>query len=216
PGAISFSAISGATSASYTTPSTTIAQSGTKYEATFTNAFGSTTTTAATLTVNAPASPTPIDSGRYLYGVACPSTSQCTADDNEAQEVTHNPNQPGSLTPGTIPRGYTPYVSAVSCPSTGQCTAIIGYGYQVTFNPKKPGSLTPIYVHLYNAKRVACPSTSQCTAVNNLDQQVTFDPNVAGKPTPTTTPDAAQTAVACPSTNQCTAVGYPGYQVTDN
>ena len=57
PGAGSFAAISGATSGSYTTPPTTTAQSGTKYEATFTNAFGSTTTNAATLTVNAPAAP---------------------------------------------------------------------------------------------------------------------------------------------------------------
>ena len=53
PGATSFSPISGATSVSYTTPPTTTPQSGTKYEATFTNTFGSTTTNAATLTVNA-------------------------------------------------------------------------------------------------------------------------------------------------------------------
>ena len=51
PGTTSFSRISGATSVSYTTPATTTAQSGTKYEATFTNAFGLTTTSAATLTV---------------------------------------------------------------------------------------------------------------------------------------------------------------------
>ncbi len=57
PGASSFSPISGATSGSYTTPPTTTAQSGTRYEARFTNAFGSTATTAATLTVNVPAEP---------------------------------------------------------------------------------------------------------------------------------------------------------------
>jgi hypothetical protein len=57
-GASSFSSISGATSASYTTPPTTTAQNGTKYEAVFTNAFGSKTTNSATLTVN-PAVPTP-------------------------------------------------------------------------------------------------------------------------------------------------------------
>ena len=57
PGASSFSPISGATSGSYITPPTTTAQSGARYEATFTNAFGSTTTTAATLTVNAPPAP---------------------------------------------------------------------------------------------------------------------------------------------------------------
>jgi hypothetical protein len=53
PGAASFSPISGATSVSYTTPPTRTARSGTKYEAKFTNAFGSTTTNAARLTVNA-------------------------------------------------------------------------------------------------------------------------------------------------------------------
>ena len=51
PGATSFSPIPGATSTSYTTPATTTAQSGTKYEATFANAVGSTTTSPATLTV---------------------------------------------------------------------------------------------------------------------------------------------------------------------
>ena len=54
PGAHSFSPIAGATSASYTTGPTTTAQSGTKYEAVFTNSFGSTTTNVATLTVNSP------------------------------------------------------------------------------------------------------------------------------------------------------------------
>ncbi len=60
PGATSFSPISGATSTSYMTPATTTAQSGTKYEATFANAAGSTTTSAATLTVvNAAGAVTP-------------------------------------------------------------------------------------------------------------------------------------------------------------
>ncbi len=54
PGGSSFSPISGATSGSYTTPATTTAESGTKYEAMLTNAFGSTESNAATLTVNPP------------------------------------------------------------------------------------------------------------------------------------------------------------------
>jgi hypothetical protein len=52
PGAGSFSPISGATSTSYRTPATTTAMSGTEYKAEFTNLFGPTTTSAATLTVN--------------------------------------------------------------------------------------------------------------------------------------------------------------------
>ncbi|MGO9753672.1 MAG: PQQ-binding-like beta-propeller repeat protein [Solirubrobacteraceae bacterium] len=57
PGATSFTKITGATSGSYTTPPTTTAQTGTKYEATFTNAVGSTTTSAANLTVFSGAGP---------------------------------------------------------------------------------------------------------------------------------------------------------------
>ena len=45
-------AISGATSTTLSTGATTAGESGTKYEAVFTNAFGSTTTSAATLTVS--------------------------------------------------------------------------------------------------------------------------------------------------------------------
>ena len=51
PGGSSFTALSGATSASYTTPATTAANDGTKYECVATNSSGSTTSNAATLTV---------------------------------------------------------------------------------------------------------------------------------------------------------------------
>jgi len=57
PGGSSFSPIGGATSASYTTPATTTAQSGTKYEAVFKNSFSATTSNPATLTVNAAGPP---------------------------------------------------------------------------------------------------------------------------------------------------------------
>jgi len=52
PGATSFSPISGATSSSYSTPPTTAAQSGTKYEVVVSDANGSVTSSPATLTVN--------------------------------------------------------------------------------------------------------------------------------------------------------------------
>ena len=54
--ATTYTIISGATSASYTTPVTTTANSGTLYECVVTNSTGSVTSTAATLTVN----PTPV------------------------------------------------------------------------------------------------------------------------------------------------------------
>lgn len=51
-GGNTFAPVSGATAASLSTGATTTSQSGTEYEATFTNAIGSTTTTPAVLTVN--------------------------------------------------------------------------------------------------------------------------------------------------------------------
>jgi hypothetical protein len=57
PGGSSFTAITGATSSSYTTPATTLAQSGTQYMCVVTNTVGSTPSNAATLSVtSAPAS----------------------------------------------------------------------------------------------------------------------------------------------------------------
>jgi len=72
-GATSYTAISSATSASYTTSATTTANSGTKYECVATNASGSVTSTAVTLTVNSKAAPvvaitSPINGGTFLRG----------------------------------------------------------------------------------------------------------------------------------------------------
>ena len=47
-------AISGATSASYTTPATVVGDSGSSYDVTVTNSAGTVTSSAATLTVTAP------------------------------------------------------------------------------------------------------------------------------------------------------------------
>lgn len=54
-----WSDVAGATSASYTTPATTVASSGTQYRAVFTNTAGTATSNAATLTVGTPAPTAP-------------------------------------------------------------------------------------------------------------------------------------------------------------
>ena len=80
-GATSYTAISGATSASYTTPTTTLANSGTKYECVVTNSLGSVTSNAATLTiaipvgiVNQPLSVTVIAPARGTFTVVATGT----------------------------------------------------------------------------------------------------------------------------------------------
>jgi hypothetical protein len=61
------SSISGATTASYTTPVTTTANSGQQFRVTVTNAFGNVTSNTATLTVNASTGGSAIDVVTYHY-----------------------------------------------------------------------------------------------------------------------------------------------------
>ncbi|MGH9044342.1 MAG: G1 family glutamic endopeptidase [Acidimicrobiales bacterium] len=63
-GGSTWNSVSGATSTTYSIPSTTVAQSGTQYQAVFSNAEGSATTDAATLTVSA-ASPPLVESSNW-------------------------------------------------------------------------------------------------------------------------------------------------------
>jgi hypothetical protein len=159
--------------------------------------------------------PTTIDGDApgVLYGVACPSVSQCSAV-GFGQQVTFNPTSPGTPTLTTIDGANA--LAGVACPSTSQCTAVDDSGQQVTFNPTSPG--TPIPTQLSpGATGVACPSTSQCTAVDDGGQQVTFNPTSPGTPNTVQLdgPTNSLAGVACPSTSQCTAVDGNGQEVEE-
>ena len=165
--------------------------------------------------------PIALDGTNALTGVACPSTSQCTAVDDAGEQVTFDPASPGTPTPTTIDQpdldGYGDLIG-VACPSTSQCTAVDEFGNEVTFDPASPGTPTPTWLGIVGgnddfASGVACPSTSQCTVVDADGEQGTFDPASLG--TATWTPIDGNTyyasnGVACPSTSQCTAVGSDG------
>jgi hypothetical protein len=174
--------------------------------------------------------PVSVDGGNILFGVACPSASQCTGVDYEGGEVTFDPTAPGNRTRATIDPSAAGQPAGVACPSTSQCT-VVGFNgagsVEVTFNPAEPGSPTPTTIGpgdnltLYDsAAVVACPSTRQCTAIGSNfslgGQEVTFDPTAPGALTPVTIDSDVVTAVACPSASQCTAVGYFGREVTFN
>jgi hypothetical protein len=92
-----WSNISGATSTSYATPATTLANSGTQYRAVFTNAAGSATTNAATLTVQSPLVFTSSNNTSFIAG----------------RNSTFSVNASGSPTPsfelvsGSLPEGVS-------------------------------------------------------------------------------------------------------------
>ncbi|MDQ6804281.1 MAG: hypothetical protein M3065_04810 [Actinomycetota bacterium] len=151
-----------------------------------------------------------------MFGVACPSATQCTAVDNVGQQVTFNPTAPGTPTPTTI--DATNVLNAVACPSPTQCTAVDNGGREVTFSPTAPGTPTPTMIDNSNRLNgVACPAATQCTAADTVGQQITFNPTAPGSPTATQIDNSnVLNGVACPSATQCTAVDSVGAQVTFN
>lgn len=173
-----------------------------------------------------------------LYGVTCPSVTQCTAvglvgATNTEEEVTFDPASPGTGAVEAAIASAGAGRPSLACPSLTQCTATIANGGEVTFNPTSPGPANPVTLDNGGTEQVsqlaqlwfssiACPSMTQCTAVGPastsqpfpvIRQEVTFNPTSPGTPTPTTI-DPGQTGfltgVSCPSITQCVAVGFGG------
>src|SRR5207248_2163592 len=132
---------------------------------------------------------------------------QCTAVDQNGQEVTFNPRQPGTPTPVKIVKNHQ--LLALACPSPTQCTAVDDDQYAITFNPQAPS--TGRYALLgtppgASITGVACPSSTQCTAVDGTGQEATFNPQGSTRILPVTVLPGAAVSVACPSTSSCTAI----------
>jgi hypothetical protein len=146
-------------------------------------------------------------------GIACPSTSQCTAVSGQS-EVSFNPAAPGGAVPTIVAGGYT--LRSVACPSTTQCAAVGespdgNNGTIVTFNPLAPAGATASAAPHHPFVGLACPSTTQCTAADGANQ-VTFDPTAPGTQAQSMITGGNFSNhlfdVQCPSTTQCTAAGF--------
>jgi hypothetical protein len=159
-------------------------------------------------------------------GLACRTSSQCTAVDSSGHETTFDPLEPGAPTPVEVDRGGA--LTAVACPTSSQCTAVDSAGQETTFNPTAPAASVPVPIDPASDGAPAgsltgldCPTAGQCTAVDSAGRETTFDPTAPGAPSPaiiypsgltSANPFAASSnaldAVACPTAGQCTAVGY--------
>jgi hypothetical protein len=152
--------------------------------------------------------------GVSLSGVACPSLTQCTAVDDLGNEVTFNPQLPGTPALTTVDSGAA--VAGLACPTATQCTVIDATtGAQVTFDPRSPGASAPRTIDSVRLDRgLACPSATQCTATDVNGAAVTFDPQSSAAPRRTEI-DTRRTldAIACPSVNECVAVTSDGRAV---
>ncbi len=169
----------------------------------------------------APGSPkaTQIDVGGSLLGVACPSTTQCTAIDF-AREMTFNPFKPGTPKQHQVFKKSSGLgLTAVACQLTTRCT-IARLQSQATFNPrafKQPASHT-LDGGGGDQSIVAlrCPSRTECVVIDSFGQAFTFNPANAKllRRAINVEKGEAQTALACPSAKQCTAVDNDGMAIT--
>lgn len=104
-------AISGANSASYTTPGTTSANNGTQFTVTVTNSFGNATSIAATLTVNVP--PT-ISSQPASQTVATGQTATFSVTATGTGTLTYQWKKNGTAISGATSASYTTPATAAS------------------------------------------------------------------------------------------------------
>ncbi|MCW3022549.1 MAG: hypothetical protein JWR30_1871 [Conexibacter sp.] len=143
-----------------------------------------------------------------LTGIACPTTSQCTAI-GIGTAYTFNPAAP--QTPASAQPAFG--MVAIACPSASQCTVLASPGNGqpdtlVTFDPGAPAQTTKNTVSgAGRLGRLSCPTTTQCTAVDAGGAVTTFNPTIAGSPTPVQISDLPLHVIDCPSTAQCTAAG---------
>ena len=99
-------AISGATSASYTTPATTAAETGTQFTVTVTGAAGSVTSNAATLTVNTPSSAPSITTQPASKSVIAGQTATFTVSAGGTAPLSYQWNQGGAAISGATSSSY--------------------------------------------------------------------------------------------------------------
>jgi hypothetical protein len=156
-----------------------------------------------------------------VAGVACPSVVQCTAIDEGGDELSFNPQAPG--TPTRVAIGHS--LTSVSCPSQTLCAATDGASV-VAFNPESPGSSTSIQRPRIGASdrlgTVSCPSVTDCVATTSFGA-VQGDPT--GKSAWTVEPIPPEkypgvglpdhlVSLDCPSASECVAMTYYSEEIT--
>lgn len=152
----------------------------------------------------------------YMYGIACPSETLCTAVDGEGQEMTFNPKGPGTPAPAMIDPGFPLY--GVACMSASQCIAGDKAGNEVTFDPVAP--VSPTLGDVSNGATsmiaISCPTADQCTGAVGGGYVTTFNPSAPSSANVTQIDSNTLNSVACPSTTQCTVVDSAGQELTFN
>ena len=148
-----------------------------------------------------------------LYGVSCPSSSECVAT-TSAYAVIFDPTS--GVASRVRLRASTEIWHAVACPTTSECAVVSLEGNELTLDPESPSVGTPAsFAGITALRSIACPSSSLCVAVGAGGQEVTFDPAAPAESTAARVDAANQLqGVSCPASNQCTSVDQVGQEAT--
>jgi hypothetical protein len=157
-----------------------------------------------------PASPAPtprqVGGGGIVYGIACPTATQCTAV-GLAGVSTFDPTSTTGVTPAVL--DGTDDLQAIACPTATSCTAVDNAGRQLTFAPAAPAGASPLTVDDgADLRGIACPAAATCTAVDTTGHEVTFDPSSQALPGALAVAGGQPlSGIACASAGECVAVG---------
>jgi hypothetical protein len=142
--------------------------------------------------------------GGDVYGLSCPTASQCTEVDYGGDEVTFNPITATVARDSSV-SSYTPY--GVACPTSGQCTTVNSDGQEVTFAPASGTISRTASIDSTNLLvAVACSNTGQCTATDPGGNEIRFDPSSGSVGSTTLISVTGAGDLSCPSAGQCTAL----------
>ena len=176
-GGTSFADISGATSASYTTPVLTPADDGNRYQAVFTNSAGTDTTTAATLTVEyAPIITTSPTTQTVAAGTTATLTAAASGDPSPTvrwQVSTNGGDSFADITGATSTSYTTPTMTAADDATQ----------YRAVFTNSK-GS-TPTSAATITVTFGPTVTTDPASQTKSVGDTATFTAAASGNPTPT-------------------------------
>jgi hypothetical protein len=161
-----------------------------------------------------------VEGGESLVALACASTRQCTAVDNDGAMLTFKPTGGKDIAVASIdavvgldaPSGDSSNeLDGIACPTRTLCDAVDSQGDEVSFNPRSRRTVKSTLLDPGQGfSSVSCPSAHECVAVDSAGRAFVGDPHSKHWTAEPIAGAVALTGVACFSTKVCAAVDQAG------
>jgi hypothetical protein len=147
-----------------------------------------------------------IDGGNPMYGISCPSASECVATDIKGN-VLSSTDPTGGPSAWTAQSVNDSAFMQVTCPSVSLCVAVGLFGSHVEVSTD-PATSEWTSTSLPGVQAVACPSSSLCVTADGNSISYSADPASSDWTTYNVNETAVYlTSIACPTTTFCVAAG---------